>query len=51
MPLFGVVRPVSITDRDEVHIVAGHWWFVKVTPFFCIRSCPGSESPFGQRAW
>ena len=32
MPLSAVCSPVSITERDEVHMVAGHWWLVKVTP-------------------
>src|SRR5215475_2474551 len=51
MPLSTVWRPVSITERDEVHMVAGHWWLVKVTPVFASRSWPGSDSPFGQREW
>ena len=51
MPLSGVCSPVTITERDEVHIVAGHWWLVKVTPLRSSRSWPGSDRPAGQRAW
>src|SRR6185312_1690442 len=55
MPLSAVCRPVSSTERDEVHMVAGHWWLVKVTPFCCRRSWPGSDSPVGRwsakRSW
>ena len=51
MPLSAVCRPVIRTERDDVHIVAGHWWLVKVTPLRSIRSWPGSDRPAGQRAW
>ena len=49
MPLVAVCSPVTMTERDDVHIVAGHWWFVKVTPVRSSRSWPGSDRPCGQR--